>query len=870
VTKRQKIETKKSFENCDVTMRSTLSDDKEAPSQGSISLAAGLDTISLTLQRLMADESTKAEATNSLNTMAMILENILKDTAVDKRPEASTSSARSSDATCEDEQQIAHCVDPERDEWHRTVQRSRRWRTPESEDQEDEDHPYQHQQWLGEVQQRLDELGSQKSEHRRRLDEFGPQGSKHRQDQSQQWQRDEEDQHQRWSEETWRDKGDQGYDDYDQAWWRDQDEDLKNFNDHWQGQDEDQDQDKKMIQQLQQQIAEVQRENCQLKEEQGKEFSKTCQMRLDETRAKEGLHSDLQRWQSEVREKQLKTRQLVHSLQRQLGAAKTQEEPERDEDQDESEEDQDQCEEDQDEGEEDQDEGESSSDEGESSGDPSSSESDDDEELSAEAKNVMEKVGLNKLPEHIAKARAQKLRDALCKRVQAGGRPPKMISLQDVQQIIALCDRDYGTRETREAQAVEADASRALCAAQVATGRRKEANRFEKEEPQSVDEVHRASRKRGLEEEEMLPHRRGVQPLRSALRKTTGIVVSNCPRRIHYEPRISQIHIATYKACGEDLWYQMPGAFVLCEGCDEKVLKENGQLKGALTQSRLAWNTFLCSSCAALPRQLSRKTASDRDARTREAEQIESDRDAKTLETEQIESDRDARTRESGQIASGRDARTQAKATISDKAEAVDLSGKKAAKRSKTTEAIPVAEASGSKGLKKKAAARIGDSDFEKNVEVKAGDKDLRKKVEDKTGNKDFRKKVEDKTGNKDFRKKVEDKTGGKDFKKKAEINTGGKDFQKKAEIKTGDKDSKRKVEAETEGKTEAGAQGIANSQLGGMAKATSRVGGNNGNHRTKRIRSPTAHVKHKKDQCARDLESRQARRALALARGGG
>ncbi|CAE8730851.1 unnamed protein product [Polarella glacialis] len=67
------------------------------PGLGGTSLRESFDAINLSLQRLVAESSTKVEATKSLNTVSMILGNILKDPTSDKHPKVNTTSARFSE-----------------------------------------------------------------------------------------------------------------------------------------------------------------------------------------------------------------------------------------------------------------------------------------------------------------------------------------------------------------------------------------------------------------------------------------------------------------------------------------------------------------------------------------------------------------------------------------------------------------------------------------------------------------------------------------------------------------------------------------------------------------------------------------------------
>ncbi|CAE8709362.1 unnamed protein product, partial [Polarella glacialis] len=108
------------------------------------------------------------------------------------------------------------------------------------------------------------------------------------------------------------------------------------------------------------------------------------------------------------------------------------------------------------------------------------------------------------------------------------------------------------------------------------------------------------------DEEDMPPHRRGIQPLKCAIRKGPRGVIMNFQRRIQYGPygpQISQVKVATYKTSGDTLWFSMPGAYVFCDACLKAVPQSMGSLQGAPQRSQFAQDKFLCTDCMMNGRQ---------------------------------------------------------------------------------------------------------------------------------------------------------------------------------------------------------------------------------------------------------------------------
>merc|ERR1719375_2912713 len=59
--------------------------------------------------------------------------------------------------------------------------------------------------------------------------------------------------------------------------------------------------------------------------------------------------------------------------------------------------------------------------------------------------------------------------------------------------------------------------------------------------------------------------------------------------------------VESYKGAGEQLWYTMPGAIVICDQCEKGVPQGMGTLQGAPNQSQFAQCRFLCSDCLGGP-----------------------------------------------------------------------------------------------------------------------------------------------------------------------------------------------------------------------------------------------------------------------------
>lgn len=100
-----------------------------------------------------------------------------------------------------------------------------------------------------------------------------------------------------------------------------------------------------------------------------------------------------------------------------------------------------------------------------------------------------------------------------------------------------------------------------------------------------------------------LPHRTTRQAsLTSALRKGPR---RRSGKRITYIPDavgnvlVQQVRIASFRGCGETLWFFQPGATVHCDSCERAVPQSMGSLGGAPLQSQFAQNTFTCADCMA-------------------------------------------------------------------------------------------------------------------------------------------------------------------------------------------------------------------------------------------------------------------------------
>mmetsp|Transcript_25916 Transcript_25916/g.80862 ORF Transcript_25916/g.80862 Transcript_25916/m.80862 type:complete len:567 (+) Transcript_25916:121-1821(+) len=62
----------------------------------------------------------------------------------------------------------------------------------------------------------------------------------------------------------------------------------------------------------------------------------------------------------------------------------------------------------------------------------------------------------------------------------------------------------------------------------------------------------------------------------------------------------SETPVLSYRGCGEQLWFQMPGAVVVCDSCEREVLQSMGSLQGAPSQSQFAQSKFLCADCSGM------------------------------------------------------------------------------------------------------------------------------------------------------------------------------------------------------------------------------------------------------------------------------
>ncbi|CAE8581035.1 unnamed protein product [Polarella glacialis] len=218
--------------------------------------------------------------------------------------------------------------------------------------------------------------------------------------------------------------------------------------------------------------------------------------------------------------------------------------------------------------------------------------------MNSAARAFVSATGLMKLPAEQAHAKAQKLRDTLFDRIRKGEKIPQMISLQDAQQIISFCDREYGTGDkVKERQPAAPPPRHLLGPGNVAPSTPDGA-------PQTPPGALAAAGAR--RDEELPPHRRGIQPLKCAIRKGPRGVIMNFQRRIQYGPygpQISQVKVATYKTSGDTLWFSMPGAYVFCDACLKAVPQSMGSLQGAPQRSQFAQDKFLCTDCMMNGRQ---------------------------------------------------------------------------------------------------------------------------------------------------------------------------------------------------------------------------------------------------------------------------
>eukprot|EP00927_Polykrikos_kofoidii_P055129 TRINITY_DN4942_c2_g1_i1.p1 TRINITY_DN4942_c2_g1~~TRINITY_DN4942_c2_g1_i1.p1 ORF type:complete len:765 (+),score=177.17 TRINITY_DN4942_c2_g1_i1:143-2437(+) len=96
-----------------------------------------------------------------------------------------------------------------------------------------------------------------------------------------------------------------------------------------------------------------------------------------------------------------------------------------------------------------------------------------------------------------------------------------------------------------------------------------------------------------------LADHRSAEPTRSALRGPWGN--RRTMNRITYIPGhdlASHIEVVVYKMLGEQLWFQAPGAYVICDRCERSVPQACGRLHGPPMRGHFAQDEFYCNECA--------------------------------------------------------------------------------------------------------------------------------------------------------------------------------------------------------------------------------------------------------------------------------
>lgn len=94
-------------------------------------------------------------------------------------------------------------------------------------------------------------------------------------------------------------------------------------------------------------------------------------------------------------------------------------------------------------------------------------------------------------------------------------------------------------------------------------------------------------------------NRSGVK--RSALRKAGISQKPKMQRRISWEQASARfVQVESFRNMGEQLWFQMPGAYVACDSCEKQVPQSMGALQGEPERPQFAQFQFLCHECMQL------------------------------------------------------------------------------------------------------------------------------------------------------------------------------------------------------------------------------------------------------------------------------
>jgi len=99
-------------------------------------------------------------------------------------------------------------------------------------------------------------------------------------------------------------------------------------------------------------------------------------------------------------------------------------------------------------------------------------------------------------------------------------------------------------------------------------------------------------------------HRKYPAPSKSKLRPMQAKWGAKNPCRISYpqddagvDTGRSEIQVKSWRASGESLWFQQPGAIVMCDDCGNTGPQTNGSLQGSEGKSQFAQNKFVCFEC---------------------------------------------------------------------------------------------------------------------------------------------------------------------------------------------------------------------------------------------------------------------------------
>eukprot|EP00931_Biecheleriopsis_adriatica_P048080 TRINITY_DN2776_c0_g1_i1.p1 TRINITY_DN2776_c0_g1~~TRINITY_DN2776_c0_g1_i1.p1 ORF type:complete len:565 (+),score=157.64 TRINITY_DN2776_c0_g1_i1:89-1783(+) len=206
------------------------------------------------------------------------------------------------------------------------------------------------------------------------------------------------------------------------------------------------------------------------------------------------------------------------------------------------------------------------------------------QELSKSAQALITK--LHALPPNEAPKKAAQVMEGLRTKIAAGKSVGGM-NTEDLKQVQEYCRRTFGIAPAQAAKPQAAKQARQN-AAQPSTPDMPDAG--QPTTPPMDAPIQRVPAN-------ALPHRT-MKALPKVLRLPGS--ARNYNRRLNYVDNTqirTEVSILSYKASGEHLWYQSPGALVFCDDCDRQVPQAMGQLQGAPSRSQFAQNEFLCTEC---------------------------------------------------------------------------------------------------------------------------------------------------------------------------------------------------------------------------------------------------------------------------------